>query len=118
MHVDRIQKSIETLKKVHENKKKFDMRSWCSGWSFPNDCNTAACAFGWIARSKWAKELGLELNSLPQYEGEFGYAACVKFYDIEPGIAISLFAEQSYPRNKEVTPLDVVRRLEVLLTNE
>ena len=106
----------EVLPYLHDDE--FEMSVWA--------CQTAACAFGSEALSKYGKENGLtvkrtkdpnEFAGFIRYRGKIGCTAAALYYDISGADASWLFAAWSYTA-EIVTPVMVAERIESLLACE
>lgn len=139
MHRDRILLAIDVLTKVEEDHKPFNMDMWYSDdTTKTTDCNTSACAFGWLSRDPRFQALGLRIPSIhnmhiappymaPYSNGGNGYVggidASEHLFDITCAQANWLFMATSYTIKDEpmyivgrnVTPSMVVKRLQRLL---
>ena len=97
MNNNRMLKAIDIILEVDRQKKLFDLNSWFSlghGW---HDCDTAACAMGWICRSEWALFEGLDVkHEIPHYQDRYGIEAAAKFFDISFDMAERIFMPGSY----------------------
>lgn len=118
LQIDRLQKAIDTLTKVHEQKKKFYICAWFEDRDDPHKCGTAACSLGWIARSKWAQEQGLTtMHDIPYFEEENGYDAGAKFFGISYDLSSWLFDPGSYVSKSfsDVKAIDTAVRIQYIL---
>lgn len=84
MHIERWTKAIEELRQVQAEHLPFYAGEWFDAGS-PEDCDTAACAAGWLCRSKWMQADGLEIDrtGFPAFEGSRGYEALSLFFEVE-----------------------------------
>jgi hypothetical protein len=76
--------AITELRRVQAERLPFYAGEWFDGRD-PYDCNTAACAAGWLCRSKWMQAEGLEIDysGFPLYEGSRGFEALALFFEVE-----------------------------------
>lgn len=143
MHKERLKEAIKCLEDVIERDKKFDMRDWIDEISFDDEmgelippssdviaeypavkdfCNTACCAFGHMAFWPPFREQGLKIkyNHRPYvaYEKYHGDNAAKLFFGLTEGQTIDLFFPSRYPDRNKITPQDVIKKIEGLLSQQ
>lgn len=115
MHIHRLLRLADILDSVPKDR--FDIKRWRSS------CGTVECAIGHAANDDYFKELGLTLDSPPEYptgaysEGftprfkeKRGINAVADLFGITPSDAEYLFVGESYD-TPEVDPSDVAQRI-------
>lgn len=120
MNVTRLTMLVALLRNVEE--KSFSL----VGWTGRNECGTTACAVGHAAQSPEFNAVGLSATSSgqPRYEGMgkrgtgqwTGWAATEQFFDLSEETAGNLFYSEQYPAYDETTTVDVIGRINLLLT--
>lgn len=131
MYRDRILMAIDVLTKVEKEHKPFNMNDWVEVSSNPMDCNTAACALGWLCRDPRFQQLGLGLqSSRPDKHWATPVLRMGAFktirYEVDAGAAVlgitfkqgmDLFSTNYYPveDGSSITPAMVIERLQSLL---
>lgn len=114
MNIDRLKHLITVLAAVHSEN--FEI----GYWKDTRDCGTVACALGWAGSDPRFKAEGLQLEHpsyAPYFQGFTGYAAGAQFFGITRGQSEYLFNPDEYAPglNEQVTPADVIARIEELL---
>lgn len=84
MHTERWTRAITELRRVHAERLPFYAGEWFDAGR-PYDCDTAACAAGWLCRNKWMQDEGLEIDrtEFPAFEGSRGFEALALFFEVE-----------------------------------
>lgn len=119
MFIERFEQAIEILHRVERNRLPFDMEVWLADDANPFDCNTAACAVGWMIRDEWMEVEGISLVAgSPYFNGSDGFRAIGTFFGIPETDAVWLFYPQSYQPENGITPGMVIARMEELLAAE
>lgn len=131
-NIERLKHLQEVLSKVPEGALAMDK------WS--NSCGTSACAVGWSCMDPNFKDQGLSLSTvksiftgdnllLPSFEGETGWDAVEKFFDLDFRVAELLFCEENYFNDSRevfvrcgelipnITPEDVIKRIQIVIDN-
>lgn len=93
---------------VQRGTKEFDMRNWRTT---EHGCGTAYCAVGWCMLDPWFNEQGLtghRENFSPRYNGNTGWLAVMKFFDLDEFTANMLFNSDAYA---SPSPRAVIRRI-------
>jgi hypothetical protein len=92
MNATRLLHMIEILKAVEANRKPFDMSDWFEDNNFPENCNTAACAWGWAARDPVFRAEGVYIKDADACFGkECGFPAIASFFHISYADAYFIF---------------------------
>lgn len=120
LFIERFEHAIEILHGVERDHLPFDMAEWFADYyTNPFDCNTAACAVGWMIRDEWMEVEGLSLLAgHPYFQGSVDFLAVGKFFGIPEAEAAWLFSPGRYPPENGITPGMVIARMEKLLAWE
>ena len=149
MNVENMRLAILALNRVHDTNQPFNILHWYGDTEFDDeldtfdalDCNTAACALGWISREPWAQEAGMTiLDECPAFVTQdyvsitfeqpyysdskkawvyMAYDAAVLLFDISIDQSAWLFAANEYAQSAfSVTAKDVANRMLTLLNEE
>jgi hypothetical protein len=107
MNPTRMHHMIEILEYVEANDVPFNMSDWFEDDNNPEDCNTAACAWGLAARDPVFRAQGVYIQGITVGFGyEWGYAGAAKFFDISYEDAFLIFNG-----NRQVPPSAVIQRI-------
>jgi hypothetical protein len=87
---------------------KFDLDSWTQDDCATGvSCDTAACAVGWACSIPEFRAYGFVLNGNPNaepfFDGELGWEAVIKFFDIHRSAAEFLFYSGKYDDEPSIT---------------
>lgn len=124
---DKLQVLRDVMLDVITKQKPFDMDSWVDLTGREVDCNTASCAYGWLARDPRGQALGLGLkyltdsygrirNIIVTYKGEDDFGDS---FIGDENIANFLFMPGSYWNERDdqgrVPPKAVIQHIDHLL---
>lgn len=97
MHRQRFEHGIVLLREVEREQKPFYLNFWFADENHPFDCNTAACAAGWMVRDRWMRDEGLDVSCRePGFLHYRGFHALSVFFDITFADAQDLFSPNGY----------------------
>lgn len=114
MHIERLERAAVILENFQETSDhRFRMHFWF------NQCGTAGCAAGWIARDPWMNEQGLALRIQPSwgpylvtfFQGHSALNALAAFFDLPHWQVARFFSPAEYPAMTPITPQMVARRM-------
>lgn len=120
MHIERWQHGIAILREVTREHKPFYLGFWVASEATPYDCDTAACAVGWMARYPWMQDQGLSLrDGEPLFMGLRSFRALTIFFEISDDEAGHVFLTKDYPcYGWEITAAMVADRMQDMLNKE
>lgn len=138
MHIARLERLMEVLKRVDREALPFDMAYWADRDSSYNDCGTACCAAGWGALDSLLQEEGLHLVALDPrrqvvmklfsqrdiwdarikgfctlqiaFDAHKGFNAVAHFFDLDRVWTEFLFNPACYTHS-DITPSQVIIRI-------
>lgn len=123
-NVERLKRLVTVLEAVAADPAKsrdFDMSTWAS--DFPS-CGTHMCACGWATTDPVLAAQGLTLKPYKfndkafdiTYDGETGFDAVAKFFDISDNDATWLFDPEQYEPDPEDDEYDEFDQAEIPIT--
>lgn len=114
MHIERLERAAVILENFQETPDhRFRMHFWF------NQCGTAGCAAGWIARDPWMNEQGLALripfnwaaHLVPSFQGHDELNALAAFFELPHWQVARFFSSHEYSAMTPITPQMVARRM-------
>ena len=125
MNTERLLRARAIMERVRDQQKPFDLADWFEHpFDRPDDCNTAACFFGWCCRDKQFQSEGLTVVlGMPEFRAGpanrrrkyVGLPACMHFFEISEFRTRFLTLPEAYYRGVKVTPQDVIEHLDLIL---